>query len=166
VRVVEGQAKFYVGEVVVRILAVVVVDIVEDLLPHLTAEKEVVVAGLWVVEGEVPFQTSENLNMEVLHGEVEVQLTSFHDDLSLRAMWQFLGVAEDLYDTDVTSPGIDGMMVNLNCLHGNSLDSLLLVEMGHPEVEQQAVILAHAYSGHVSQEVCLYFPLYHSLLVS
>lgn len=165
-RVVEVQVKFYVGEVAVQMLAVVVVDTAEDLLLHLTAEKGVVVVGPQEVLGEAPFQIYENLKMEVLQEEVAEQLTSFHDDVSLRAMLQFLGVVEDLYDTDVTSPGTDGMMVTLNCLHGNSLDSLLMVEKGDHEVEQQAVILAHAYSAHVSQEVYLCFPLYRSLLVS
>lgn len=75
-------------------------------------------------------------------------------------------MVEDLYDTDVMSPGIDGMMVNLNCPHGNSLNSLLMVEKEDPELEQLGVIVAHAYSAHESQEVGLCFPLYHSLLVS
>lgn len=32
---------------------------------------------------------------EVLKWEVVVQLTLFHDDLSLRVMWRFLEVVED-----------------------------------------------------------------------
>ena len=105
--------------------------------------------------------------VEVLKGEVVVvQLTLFHDDLSLTAMWQFLGVVEDLNDTDVRNPGTDGMMVNLNCLHGSFLDSLLLAEKEDPEVEQQVVILAHAYCVHESQEVGPCFAMCHSQLVS
>lgn len=164
-RVAEVQVNFYVEVVVVQMLVVVVVDIAEDLLLHLMAEKGVVVVGPQEVSGEAPFQISENLKMEVLQ-EAEEQLTSFHDDLSLRAMLLFLGEVEDLYDTDVTNHETGGMMVNPNCLRGSSPDSLLMVEKGDPEVEQQAVILAHACSVHVSQEVYLCFPLYHSLLVS
>jgi len=168
VMVVEVQGKFYVGEVVAQMLEVVVVDIVEDLLLHLISAKVVVVAEPQVASGKVPLQTYWSLNMEwkvVLKGEVAVvQLTLFHDDLSSTAMWQFLGVVEDLHDTDVWSPGTDGMMVNLNCLHGSFLDPLLLEEKEDPEVEQQVVILAHAYSVHVSQEVGLCFEMCHSLV--
>jgi hypothetical protein len=42
---VEVQEKFYVGEVVVQMLEVVVVDIVEDLLLHLISGKVVVVVA-------------------------------------------------------------------------------------------------------------------------
>lgn len=160
----EVQVKFYAGVVVVQMLAAVVVDIAEDLLLHLMTEMGVVVVGPQEVLGEAPFQIYENLKMALQ--EVAEQMTSIHDDLNLRAMLQFLGEEEDLYDIDVMSPGTDGMMVKLNCLHGNSLDSLLMVEKEDPEEEQQAVILAHAYSVHVSQEVYLCFPLYHLLLVS
>lgn len=171
VTVVEVQGKFYVGEVVAQMLEVVVVDTVEDLLLHLLSAKVVVVAEPQVASGKVPFQTYWSLNMEwkveVLKGEVAVvQLTLFHDDLSSTAMWQFLGVVEDLHDNDVWSPGTDGMKVNLNCLHGSFLDSLLLAEKEDPEVEQQVVILAHAYCVHESQEVGLCFDMCHSQLVS
>ena len=166
---VEVQGKFYVGEVVAQ-TEVVAVDIVEDLL-HLMSAKVVVVAEPQVASRKVPFQTYWSLNMEwkveVLMGEVAVvQLTLFHDDLSSTAMWQFLGVVEDLHDNDVWSPETDGMMVNLNCLHGSFLDSLLLAEKEHREVEQQVVILAHAYCVHESQEVGLCFEMCHSQLVS
>jgi len=75
-------------------------------------------------------------------------------------------VVEDLHDNEVWSPGTDGMMVNQNCLHGSFLDSLLLAEMEDSEVEQQVVILAHAYCVHVPQEVGLCFAMRHSHLVS
>jgi len=168
---VEVQGKFYVGEVVAQMLEVVVVDIVEDLLLHLIFAKVVVVAEPQVLSGKVPLQTYWSLNMEwkveVWKGEVAVvQLTLFHDDLSLTAMWQFLGVVEDLHDNDVWSPGTDGMMVNLNCLHGSFLDPLLLVGKEDREVEQQVAILAHAYCAHESQEVGLCFEMCHSQLVS
>lgn len=45
VMMVEVQEKFYVGEVVVQMLEVVVVDIVEDLLLHLISGKVVVVVA-------------------------------------------------------------------------------------------------------------------------
>lgn len=168
---VEEQAKFYVGEVEVQMLEVVVVDIVEDLLLHLISAKVVVVAEPQVASWGVPFQTYWSLNMEwrveVWKGEVVVALLPlFHDDLSLMATWQFLGVVEDLHDIDVKSHGTDGMMANLNCLHGSFLDSLLMVEKEDPEVEQQVVIVAHAYCVHESQEVGLCFALCHSQLVS
>ena len=54
---VEVQGKFYVGVVVVQMLEVVVVDIVEDLLLHLTSAKVVVVAEPQVASGMVTFQT-------------------------------------------------------------------------------------------------------------
>lgn len=73
---------------------------------------------------------------------------------------------EDLHDNDVWSPGTDGMMVHQNCLHGSFLDSLLLAEKEDPEVEQQVVILAHAYCVHASQEVGLCFAMCRSQLVS
>lgn len=105
--------------------------------------------------------------MEASKGEVVVvQLTLFHGDLSLMAKWQFLGVLEDLHDTDVKSPGTDGMTANLNSLHGSFLDSLLIEEKEDPEVEQQVVIVAHAYCVHESQEVGLCFAMCHSRLVS
>lgn len=105
--------------------------------------------------------------MEVLKGEVAVvQLTLFRDDLSLTAIWKFLGVVEDLHDNYVWSPGTGGMMVNLNCLHRSFLDSLLLAEKEHHEVEQQVVILAHANCVHASLEVGLCFATCHSQLVS
>lgn len=128
--VVEVQGKFYVGEVVVQMMEVVVVDIVEDLLLHLISAKVVVVAEPQVASGKMPLQTYLSLNVErkveVLEGEVAVvQPTLFQDDLSSTTTWHFLGVVEDLHDTDVWSPGTDGMMVNLNCLHGSFLDPLV-----------------------------------------
>lgn len=171
VLMVEVRGKFYVGEVVVQMLVVVVVDIVEDLLLHPLSAKVVAVAEPQVASEGAQLQTYWSLNIEwkveVLKRQVVVvQLTLFHDDLSLMAMWQFLGVVEDLYDTDVKSPETDGMMVNLNCLHDNFLDSLLLVEKEDSVAEQQVVIVAHAYCVHESQEVGLYFAMCHSQLVS
>lgn len=54
---VEVQGKFYVGEVVVPMLEVVVVDIVGDLLLHLISAKVAVAAEPQVVSGVVTFRT-------------------------------------------------------------------------------------------------------------
>lgn len=56
VRMMGVQGKFCVGEVVVQMLEVAVVDTVEDLLLHLMSVKVEVVAGPQVVSGEMPFQ--------------------------------------------------------------------------------------------------------------
>lgn len=56
VRMMGVQGKFYVGEVVVQMLEVVVVDTAEDLLLHLMSVRVEVVAGPQVVSGEMPFQ--------------------------------------------------------------------------------------------------------------
>jgi hypothetical protein len=64
VRVVEEQEKFYVGEVVVQLLGVVVEGIVEDLFLLLQAAKGVVVVEPQVVSGEIAFQIYESPNME------------------------------------------------------------------------------------------------------
>lgn len=56
-------------------------------------------------------------------------------------------VAEDLYDTDATSPGIDGMTANQHCsLHGNFPDFLKREGRGAHVEGQRVVNVAHACS--------------------